>query len=637
MLQRLPLAFLGLGLMKAGIVAGQEDGGTEGTSLPPCTRDCITETTWVTETTTVTSTNLWTETETTTYVAPEVTAPAILASCTITVSDICGPPVTTTIYSCPEECEIPWTMTELDTCTQTVTEFICTTTTEIETTTTTPTVTPVTTPTTTVCEAPVVTETVCETEPNTCPCPEPICPAGAGCECPVDPCDECEEQHECQACDNCALCPDCPQCECCDSCEDCEQCPQCVKCTCPPPPPPGECQTCEKCTNCPDCEKCNCCEACTDCSECPQCPQCDCCDGCTDCKDCPQCPPCEKGPCQVNCETCTDCTGCPDCEQCKCCDTCEDCNTCPQCQQCPDPCKTCIDPDCVACPDCEVCKDPCKTCIDPDCTVCPDCEVCKDPCKTCIDPDCEACPDCEVCKDPCKTCVDPDCTACPDCPQCDCSACVNCNDCQHCENCKDMTCSNEGVNWAFWQVPAVWGSEKGTYFSQEFDTDYLKSYSPELTGTWEQQVFPIAANCDDEDGNTSLDNTITLMGETVVCSYFGIQFRGYIFANIAGDYTFTGGPDTDDNTIVWAGSPAVYYTRAEAIVDIRFPDVATYTGTYTAQLGEYIPIRIICGQKTRTFTCNVDIKGPAGDAVTLLHTPCDESKAVQFPPWGAET
>ncbi|KAH7123350.1 hypothetical protein B0J13DRAFT_566460 [Dactylonectria estremocensis] len=128
------------------------------------------------------------------------------------------------------------------------------------------------------------------------------------------------------------------------------------------------------------------------------------------------------------------------------------------------------------------------------------------------------------------------------------------------------------------------------------------------------------------------------MGETVTCSYFAIQFRGYIFADVAGDYSFTGGPDIDDVTLVWAGPGAVdNYARSEAIIDVRYPDVATYSATFTAEAGEYIPIRIMCGQKTRTFMCNVDMKGPAGGAVTLLQYPCDASKAAAFPPFGDET
>ncbi|KAF7530977.1 hypothetical protein G7Z17_g13747 [Cylindrodendrum hubeiense] len=221
-----------------------------------------------------------------------------------------------------------------------------------------------------------------------------------------------------------------------------------------------------------------------------------------------------------------------------------------------------------------------------------------------------------------------DCVACPNCPQCDCTVCANCNDCLHCNNCKDVTCSNVGLNWAFWPIPPEWGTITG--FSEEFNADYLKTLVPDLTGTWYDTPFPISAYCDSE------GSAFDFLGQTVLCTHFAVQFRGYILADVEGDYTFTGGPNTDDNTIVWAGNSALYYTRSDAIVDIRYPDIASYTGTYTAQLGEYIPIRIICSQYTYTFVHNMDIRDPAGNPVKLLHSPCDETGAVQFPPWGGE-
>lgn len=89
--------------------------------------------------------------------------------------------------------------------------------------------------------------------------------------------------------------------------------------------------------------------------------------------------------------------------------------------------------------------------------------------------------------------------------------------------------------------------------------------------------------------------------------------------------------------MLWAGPDAVTgWSRANTLVDVRYPDGAEYQHTYTATAGEYIPGRVICGQTGGPFLYSVGFAGPQCP-VGVVYYPCNASKAPPFAPVGGET
>jgi len=131
--------------------------------------------------------------------------------------------------------------------------------------------------------------------------------------------------------------------------------------------------------------------------------------------------------------------------------------------------------------------------------------------------------------------------------------------------------------------------------------------------------------------------------------YVTVNHRGYVFAQQAGEYTFTI-PSSDDITLLWVG-PTAYSGWSRANAKIIQPFVSSgatpisYKETFTA--GQYIPIRIMwaIGGGPRQFS--LELKAPDGTVIIggkdakgslfLVQYSCDRTSAPRYPPFGSET
>lgn len=91
---------------------------------------------------------------------------------------------------------------------------------------------------------------------------------------------------------------------------------------------------------------------------------------------------------------------------------------------------------------------------------------------------------------------------------------------------------------------------------------------------------------------------------TTLCGPLAINYRGYIYAAIAGTYTFKmAGPD--DRVFLWLGNNAITgWTSANALINLWYASgagSATYTVT-TA--GTYLPIRVVAANNAQQSGTN---------------------------------
>ena len=73
-----------------------------------------------------------------------------------------------------------------------------------------------------------------------------------------------------------------------------------------------------------------------------------------------------------------------------------------------------------------------------------------------------------------------------------------------------------------------------------------------------------------------------------------LNYRGYIYASIAGNYTFTMA-QPDDRVLLWLGPFAITgWTAANAKINLWFASTTGFSTTYSVPTaGTYIPIRVV--------------------------------------------
>jgi hypothetical protein len=199
---------------------------------------------------------------------------------------------------------------------------------------------------------------------------------------------------------------------------------------------------------------------------------------------------------------------------------------------------------------------------------------------------------------------------------------------------KPSICGNQGIQFAYY-ANEPWNDN----IVAGLDPAYYWNYAPNYSGTT-TKVGGI-----NEPAGSYVDLYGT--GETVPASYFVLNHRGYIFAQVDGDYTFTTS-QVDDITYLYLGDDAIrgyglanYDARA---VCCSAP-ANSASATYTLKTGDYLPFRLVFGQQGGPVIFSFSVTAPDGtvilDADTqnsdfIVQYSCDGTTAPAFPAWGQE-
>ncbi|KUI66791.1 hypothetical protein VM1G_02265 [Cytospora mali] len=207
----------------------------------------------------------------------------------------------------------------------------------------------------------------------------------------------------------------------------------------------------------------------------------------------------------------------------------------------------------------------------------------------------------------------------------------------------DLSCSNQGVEFGYYSSPFGVNND-GAY--TRFNPTYFKTVQPKVSG--------IAGSAGGIGGSCANSySTFSFYGNTEYCDYIALNYRGYLYAGQSGTFTFDI-TAADDIVLVWVGSTAYSgWTRANALLDVTYPELGagtggggTITGTYVATAGEYIPLRIVFSQGDGPFGFGIDITAPDGTVVLsadtttsdfLVTESCDGVSAPAYAPYGAES
>ncbi|KAI5211067.1 hypothetical protein AUEXF2481DRAFT_88074 [Aureobasidium subglaciale EXF-2481] len=196
-------------------------------------------------------------------------------------------------------------------------------------------------------------------------------------------------------------------------------------------------------------------------------------------------------------------------------------------------------------------------------------------------------------------------------------------------------CGNQGIQYAYY-ANEPWGND----IVNGLDPAYYWSYTPDYSGTT-TEVGGI---------NEGDESSITLYGsdKSVPSTFFVLNHRGYIFAQVAGVYTFTTS-QADDITYLYLGDAAYKgYTRSNYNAKAVCCDAPanSASGTYTLESGQYLPFRLVFGQQGGPVVFSFSVTAPDGtvildanthDSKFIVQYSCDGTTAPAFPAWGQET
>jgi hypothetical protein len=199
---------------------------------------------------------------------------------------------------------------------------------------------------------------------------------------------------------------------------------------------------------------------------------------------------------------------------------------------------------------------------------------------------------------------------------------------------KPSICGNQGIQFAYY-ANEPWGD----YIVAGLDPSYYWGYTPNYNGTT-TKVGGI---------NEPAGSYVNLYGtsENVPASYFVLNHRGYIFAQVDGEYTFTTS-QVDDITYLYLGDDAIRgygLNNYDAEAYCCSPPANSASATYTLTTGQYLPFRLIFGQQGGPVVFSFSITAPDGtvildantqDSDFIVQYSCDGTTAPAFPDWGQE-
>lgn len=147
------------------------------------------------------------------------------------------------------------------------------------------------------------------------------------------------------------------------------------------------------------------------------------------------------------------------------------------------------------------------------------------------------------------------------------------------------------------------------------------------------------------DSTGATDVSIYSSTQTFDVTYIALNHRGYIYAEISGDYTFTSS-EADDLLFFWSGPKAFSgWTESNAdATDYYCGPGATFTVSLLA--GQYYPFRIVYVNAESNAYENITITAPDGTVILgatskgspyIVQYSCDGTSAPPFPAFGHES
>lgn len=186
------------------------------------------------------------------------------------------------------------------------------------------------------------------------------------------------------------------------------------------------------------------------------------------------------------------------------------------------------------------------------------------------------------------------------------------------------------MQWAFWIDQDMVGANDPQTMALMTPTDSGSADPASLAGSY-SGFCPYEDNSDP----TQFYNT------SGPCAYWDLQHRGFVYAGASGDYTFALPAGVDDRAYVWLGDD-------DAVVRSTYNSsnaVLTNGGSfsYTANAGEYIPLRVQYVQDVGPWVFGLTITAPDDSVIlndstqssALVQYACDGSTAGWLP-WGNE-
>ncbi|CAD0026105.1 unnamed protein product [Aureobasidium pullulans] len=190
-----------------------------------------------------------------------------------------------------------------------------------------------------------------------------------------------------------------------------------------------------------------------------------------------------------------------------------------------------------------------------------------------------------------------------------------------------------GIQFAYY-ANEPWGDQIST-----MDPSYYWTKTPDYSGTT-TKVGGI---------NEPAGSDVNLYGtsKNVPASYFVLNHRGYIFAQVDGDYTFTTS-QVDDITFLYLGDDAIRgygLNNFDAKAVCCDAPANSASATYTLKTGQYLPFRLVFGQQGGPVVFSFSITAPDGtvildagtqDSKFIVQYSCDGTTAPALPAWGQE-
>ncbi|KAI4851190.1 hypothetical protein E4T45_05188 [Aureobasidium sp. EXF-8846] len=197
-------------------------------------------------------------------------------------------------------------------------------------------------------------------------------------------------------------------------------------------------------------------------------------------------------------------------------------------------------------------------------------------------------------------------------------------------------CGNKGIQYGFYG--------NGVYDEHDSVSWVEPSKYASLTPNWESTTNKV--------GGINVDgSTIQIYdsGHYEYSQYFILNHRGYVFAQIAGTYTFSLS-NPDDVVFLYLGEKAKSgWNRNNADAAASWSPETNYghyaSAQYTLKAGEYLPFRIFFGQQGGPVKFAFSITNPDGETILdsntaesdfIVQYSCDETTAPRFPPFGKE-
>ncbi|KAJ5806949.1 hypothetical protein N7474_010541 [Penicillium riverlandense] len=198
------------------------------------------------------------------------------------------------------------------------------------------------------------------------------------------------------------------------------------------------------------------------------------------------------------------------------------------------------------------------------------------------------------------------------------------------------TCGNEGVQWAYYQDNNIPPNAHPCRDGYTWDPTEIKTIIPSYTSTT-PYIFL----------NATGDTDVSIYGSTQTFDLIDIALnhRGYIYAEVSGDYTYTSS-NADDIIFFWSGPKAFSgwtESNADATNEYCQPD-----STFTMSLlsGQYYPFRIVYANSQLDAVENITITAPDGTVILgatstgspyIVQYSCDGTSAPPFPAFGDES